>query len=66
MNLCIKVKIKVGKRTPPQVSTELSGPSDRIMEFPNGLTLKESQVAEWLFDKLQSQLDIVSDEKGIH
>lgn len=63
MDINLNIKIKAGKRTPPQVtiySTSIT--REKVIEFANGERVTETEICNWLEKGLTGALQKVADK----
>ncbi len=61
MNINLNVKIKAGKRTPVAVEVYSMSVNEKTIEFANGLTITESQIASRIQTQLTKELQQIAD-----
>ena len=56
MEVNLNVKVKAGKRTQPSVLVACFGVNVKTIEFANGKTITDEELANWIAENLQSAL----------
>lgn len=62
MNINLNVKIKAGKRTQIDVGVYPTSVNEKIIEFNNGKTISEIEIADYLQKTLTNALKQISEE----
>jgi hypothetical protein len=57
MKTCMTVKINAGKRTPPEVVVALRSVNAKTLTMPNGATVTEDAIAQWIVKNLEAALN---------
>jgi len=63
MEINFNIKVKGGKRTPVEVTVYGTAVNEKVIEFSNGKTVSESQIAIWLQDNLVIALKQIQEQE---